>query len=262
MSSGVIKSATVLLVGAALLYVVSLQTGGDTGLQHAIGVSSGSQPRQAPRLPSVSRLSQQQKTAYSEEQYEALQTFLQRPRRNNIKPVLAFTLLSPEVLQRLGRVFWSTWMRDMQIFCDIVVYTTDCSIISTLDPPLDKGMEKRLRCLGTAEDETVLTEFSMWLDMHSTYLEEYSWFLRVDQWSYPNAEALALALADMSPSNSIYLGKPVMGRPEDQEMLQLQGRPYCQGLAYLWSKALLSRIGPDIENCRDNPVTQYADVEV
>jgi len=100
------------------------------------------------------------------------------------------------------------------------------------------------------------------MDIYSKYRDNYTWFLKVDERAYINAQTLAFAITDMSPSNRIYLGKPANGRVQDQAKLQLNNRPYCLSMTYLWSKALVEKIGPNLSTCRSNLLTEFSDVEV
>jgi len=107
-----------------------------------------------------SRLSAKQKTEYRLQQAEAVKTLLSK--KNKDKPVLAFVIIQPPLLQRLGRSMWHTWMKDILPFSDIIVYATDCSVIKEMAKskyPLDKKMEDIIQCISSESYQH--TEFSV-----------------------------------------------------------------------------------------------------
>ena len=87
--------------------------------------------------------------------------------------------------------------------------------------------------------------------MYTHHLNDYNWFMRCDDDVYIRIDKLMKFISELDPSIPLYIGSPGIGKPEDRERLQLLPHEvYCMGgPGVIFSRALLERIGPYIEEC-------------
>lgn len=86
------------------------------------------------------------------------------------------------------------------------------------------------------------------------YINEYDWFYFVQDDAYTEAERLKLLVEHLSVERELYLG-----RPEEFIGGATEGR-YCYGgFGYILSRALLLRLRPFLENCRNDILSARPD---
>ena len=101
--------------------------------------------------------------------------------------------------------------------------------------------------------------------MYDNYLERYNWFMRSDDDVYVRVERLQSFLSRLDPTEPLYIGSPGFGKPEDRARLKLaEHEHYCMGgPGVIFSRELLRRLGPHLQDCLDNVVVSYnEDVEL
>ena len=101
--------------------------------------------------------------------------------------------------------------------------------------------------------------------MHDNHLSDYNWFMRADDDIYVRVEHLIQFLSSLDPSKELYIGQPGLGKPEDLQRIKLQPHEhYCMGgPGVIFSRALLEKLGPHLENCLQHEVVSWnEDLEV
>lgn len=101
--------------------------------------------------------------------------------------------------------------------------------------------------------------------MHDHYINQFNWFMRADDDSYIRIPELLEFLSALDPSEDLYIGSPGMGRQEDLDRVKLLSHErYCMGgPGVIFSRALLIKLAPHLEDCLENEVVSYnEDVEV
>ena len=101
--------------------------------------------------------------------------------------------------------------------------------------------------------------------MHDHYIDKYDWFMRADDDSYIRIPELLEFLSKLDPNEDLYIGSPGMGREEDLERIKLLSHErYCMGgPGVIFSRALLIRLAPHLDDCLENVVVSYnEDLEV
>ena len=107
--------------------------------------------------------------------------------------------------------------------------------------------------------------FRMLKYMHDNFIDQFDWFMRADDDVYVRGQKLVSFLDGIDSSQPIYMGQPGFGRIEDRKRLQLHdGEVYCMGgTGVLFSRALLKRLAPWIEDCLAHTIVSWnEDVEV
>ena len=101
--------------------------------------------------------------------------------------------------------------------------------------------------------------------MHDNYIHEYNWFMRADDDLYVRVEKLINFLSHLDPNEELYIGQPGFGKLEDLERIKLHSHEhYCMGgPGVIFSRALLVRLAPHLEDCLRNEVISWnEDLEV
>lgn len=101
--------------------------------------------------------------------------------------------------------------------------------------------------------------------MYDNHLNDYNWFMRADDDIYVRVERLIQFLSSLDPTNELYIGQPGLGKPEDLQRIKLQPHEhYCMGgPGVIFSRALLEKLGPHLENCLQHEVVSWnEDLEV
>ncbi len=106
--------------------------------------------------------------------------------------------------------------------------------------------------------------FRMLKYMHDNFINDYNWFMRVDDDIYVRVEKLTDFLSQLDPSRELYMGQPGMGKPEDLERIQLHANEhYCMGgPGVIYSRALLKKLAPHLDDCLVKVVSYNEDLEV
>ena len=101
--------------------------------------------------------------------------------------------------------------------------------------------------------------------MHDHYIDEFNWFMRADDDVYVRVEHLMHFLSKLDPMRMLYIGQPGGGKPEDLERIKLKAHEhYCMGgPGVIFSRALLMKLAPHLEDCLQNEVVSWnEDLEV
>uniref|UniRef100_H2Y4K7 Hexosyltransferase n=1 Tax=Ciona savignyi TaxID=51511 RepID=H2Y4K7_CIOSA len=103
--------------------------------------------------------------------------------------------------------------------------------------------------------------FSMLKYMHSSYLEKFDWFVRLDDDAYLDVEKLATLLNRINSSEPRYIGSAGFGKGRDD--LIGEGENYCMGgPGMIFSRSLLRELGPHLGECLRHLYTSHEDIEV
>jgi chondroitin sulfate synthase len=70
--------------------------------------------------------------------------------------------------------------------------------------------------------------FMMLKYMHDNYLDEFEWFMRIDDDLYVNPDKLEVFLRSLNSSKMHYIGQPGLGKPEELGKLGLEEN-FCMG---------------------------------
>ena len=101
--------------------------------------------------------------------------------------------------------------------------------------------------------------------MHDNYINDYNWFMRADDDVYVRVERLINFLSQLDPSKELYIGQGGSGKPQDLERIKLRpNEHYCMGgPGVIFSRALLMRLAPHLDDCLHNEVVSWnEDLEV
>lgn len=101
--------------------------------------------------------------------------------------------------------------------------------------------------------------------MHDHYINEYNWFMRADDDVYVRVEHLIHFLSKLDPNKELYIGQPGGGRDVDLKRIKLNPHEhYCMGgPGVIFSRALLIKLAPHLEDCLQNEVVSWnEDLEV
>lgn len=101
--------------------------------------------------------------------------------------------------------------------------------------------------------------------MYDHHINEYNWFMRADDDIYVRVEHLMQFLSNLDPTKELYIGQPGLGKAEDLQRIKLQPyEHYCMGgPGVIFSRALLEKLGPHLEDCLQHEVVSWnEDLEV
>ncbi|XP_076803814.1 chondroitin sulfate synthase 1-like isoform X1 [Clavelina lepadiformis] len=103
--------------------------------------------------------------------------------------------------------------------------------------------------------------FSMLKFIHDAYINDYDWFVRLDDDAYVNTEKLEKFLNRINSSIPMYIGNAGFGRDTDDFISP--GENYCMGgPGMIFSKALLRKLGPKLGTCLMSLLTEHEDIEL
>ncbi|CAH1272797.1 CHSY1 [Branchiostoma lanceolatum] len=90
--------------------------------------------------------------------------------------------------------------------------------------------------------------FLMLKYMYDHYVDEFDWFVRADDDVYIKGDRLGRFLRSLDASESLAIGQPGFGRPEDRVAIGFEPRQnYCMGgTGVLFSRETFRRVGPHI----------------
>ncbi|KAJ8343932.1 hypothetical protein SKAU_G00312610 [Synaphobranchus kaupii] len=106
--------------------------------------------------------------------------------------------------------------------------------------------------------------FMMLKYMHDHYLDQYEWFMRVDDDIYIHTERLESFLRSLNSSKAILLGQMGTGAQNEQGTLALEpGENFCMGgPGVVMTREVLRRVAPHIGQCLREMHTHHEDVEL
>lgn len=106
--------------------------------------------------------------------------------------------------------------------------------------------------------------FMMLKYMHDHYLDQYDWFMRVDDDIYINTERLESLLRSLNSSKAILLGQAGTGAQNEVGKLALEpGENFCMGgPGVVMSREVLRQMTPHIGECLREMYTHHEDVEL
>ena len=122
--------------------------------------------------------------------------------------------------------------------------------------------------LAEVEDENLSkTKFSfrMLKYMHDHYINNFEWFMRVDDAIYLKPEKLLELLNSVNSSKDVYIGRPGSYKASG---VQVNGdlythEKYCEGEAGVaFSRSSLMKLVPHLDNCLEDALTEQEDVEL
>ena len=104
--------------------------------------------------------------------------------------------------------------------------------------------------------------FSMMRYVHDHYVDDYEWFLRLDDDAYVNIERLTSILRRIDSSKPRYIGSPGFGRDNndyiEDEMVYCMGGP-----GMIFSRKTLKLLSPNLGEClRNGLMTEHEDIEL
>ena len=84
--------------------------------------------------------------------------------------------------------------------------------------------------------------------VHDHYINQFEWFLRLDDDAYVNVDKLTSILRRLDSNNSFYIGSPGFGRDNDdfieEDMVYCMGGP-----GVVFSRKTLSYLSPKLGEC-------------
>lgn len=104
--------------------------------------------------------------------------------------------------------------------------------------------------------------FSMMRYVHDKKVNDYEWFLRLDDDAYVHIEHLESLLRRINSSDALYIGSPGFGRDNDDFVED--NMVYCMGgPGIVFSKITLQKLSPKLGDClKNNLMTEHEDIEL
>ncbi|CAG5112275.1 Oidioi.mRNA.OKI2018_I69.chr2.g6506.t1.cds [Oikopleura dioica] len=103
--------------------------------------------------------------------------------------------------------------------------------------------------------------FSMMRYLAEHHLEEYDWFMRLDDDAYISWPILEKLLRRLDPSDKLYIGSPGFGKDDgdyvEEEMTYCMGGP-----GIVMSRELLRNLSPHLPSCLKRLYTEHEDLEL
>ncbi|XP_065827214.1 chondroitin sulfate synthase 1-like [Oscarella lobularis] len=170
------------------------------------------------------------------------------------KTLFVGVVTAKDLLETRARAIYETWGREMPkiaFFSSEGTTSADLPIVAL--PAVDDTYPPQKKV------------FTMLKYIHDHFIDDYDWFMRADDDLYVRPNALVAFLDTIDSGDSIYMGQPGFGREEDRRRLKLEtGEVYCMGgPGVFYSRALLKRLRPHIDECMKRTVVSYnEDVEV
>ena len=173
------------------------------------------------------------------------------------KLVLVGVVTAQKYLDTRANAVYNTWGKQM---ADIIFFSEQ--------PNSTQHMNFPVVTLEGVNDHTYPPQrkvFKMLQYMYKNYINKFDFFMRVDDDMYIKKQQLYDLLLATNPAQDIYMGSPGFGKPEDRKRLKLKEHEhYCMGgPGVVFSRALLRKLGPQVDDCLKNVVVSYnEDVEV
>ena len=106
--------------------------------------------------------------------------------------------------------------------------------------------------------------FMMLKFMHDNYIDQFEWFMRVDDDVYIKPDKLELFLRSLNSSEPHFIGQAGLGNKQEFGMLSLDtDENFCMGgPGVLMSRRTLQMVVPNISYCLRNLYSTHEDVEV
>ena len=106
--------------------------------------------------------------------------------------------------------------------------------------------------------------FMMLKFMHDNYIDQFEWFMRMDDDVYIRPERLETFLRSLNSSQTLLLGQAGQGNAEEFGLLGLSNQDnFCMGgPGMIISRAALRAVAANISYCTNNMMTTHEDVEV
>ncbi|XP_076822932.1 chondroitin sulfate synthase 3-like isoform X2 [Clavelina lepadiformis] len=103
--------------------------------------------------------------------------------------------------------------------------------------------------------------FAMLNYLYAEHINDYDWFVRLDDDAFVNGEYLNLLLNSINSSKPFYLGGVGFGKHQEDYMEYDEN--YCMGgPGMVFSRGLLRKIGPKLSDCLLNLLTEHEDLEL
>lgn len=106
--------------------------------------------------------------------------------------------------------------------------------------------------------------FMMLKHMYDNFIDDYDWFMRCDDDVYVRTDKLEKMLRGFDSSKELYIGQAGQGLPRERGRLGLgPSDNFCMGgPGMVMSKSLLKKLGPHLEYCLKNVLSNHEDVEI
>ena len=172
------------------------------------------------------------------------------------KLLLVGVITAQKYLDTRATAIYNTWGKQMD---DIIFFSDQPNSTQHLDFPV-----VTLEGVDDLVYPPQLKMFRMLQYMYSKYINQFDFFMRVDDDMYLKKEQLYNLLLETNPAQDIYMGSPGFGKPEDRKRLKLEDHEhYCMGgPGVVFSRALFRKLGPEIDDCLNNVVFSDYDEDV
>lgn len=124
--------------------------------------------------------------------------------------------------------------------------------------------------LADVEDEEGFSKtklsFRMLKYMHEHYINNFEWFMRVEDAMYLKPEKLLELLNSVNSSKDVYIGRPGSYKASEPEVVNgnlYTHERYCQGgTGIALSRSALIKLTPSLDSCFEDALTEQEDVEL
>ena len=172
------------------------------------------------------------------------------------KLLLVGVITAQKYLETRATAVYNTWGKQMD---DIIFFSAQPNGAQHVNFPVVT--------LEGVDDHTYppqLKVFKMLQYMYDKYIDQFDFFMRADDDSYVKKQKLYDLLLATNPAQHIFMGSPGFGKPEDRERLKLKEHEhYCMGgPGVILSRALLRKLGSEVDDCLNNVVYSDYDEDV
>ena len=106
--------------------------------------------------------------------------------------------------------------------------------------------------------------FMMLKFMHDNYIDQFEWFMRVDDDVHIKMDKLETFLRSLNSTRPFFIGQPGQGNPQERGKMGFSNEDYycIGGTGMIFSRTALRAIARNISFCTNNLMTTHEDVEV
>ena len=172
------------------------------------------------------------------------------------KLLLVGVVTAQKYLHTRATAVYNTWGKQMD---DIIFFSEQPNSTQHLNFPVVtlEGVDDNIY-------PPQLKVFKMLQYMYKDYIDQFDFFMRIDDDAYVKKQQLYDLLVTTNPAQDIYMGSPGFGKPEDRKRLKLEEHEhYCMGgPGMIFSRALFRKLGPEVDDCLENVVFSDYDEDV
>jgi len=157
----------------------------------------------------------------------------------------------------------STWMKEKSIYVEVISANGNSSLPEEQQLELEEA-GVRIRPLEGVDGNVYPPQkksFALLRHMYDEHVNNFDWFIRLDDDAYVNFEKLQSFLNRVNSSQPLQIGHPGFGK-NSQDFLK-NGENYCMGgPGVILSRKILMKIRPHLITCMNKIYTEHEDIEI